>query len=43
MAGPLLAMELLTHLRIKGIGLSMDDFGTGYSSLLSLCDCRSPS
>ena len=35
-AGPLLAMELLTRLRIKGIGLSMDDFGTGYSSLLSL-------
>ena len=29
-------MELLTRLRIKGIGLSMDDFGTGYSSLLSL-------
>lgn len=33
---PLLAMELLTRLRIKGIGLSMDDFGTGYSSLLTL-------
>lgn len=35
-ANPLLAMELLTRLRIKGIGLSMDDFGTGYSSLLTL-------
>ena len=33
---PLLATELLTRLRIKGIGLSMDDFGTGYSSLLTL-------
>ncbi len=35
-ASPLLAMELLTRLRIKGIRLSLDDFGTGYSSLLSL-------
>jgi len=35
-ANPLPAMELLTRLRIKGIGLSMDDFGTGYSSLLTL-------
>jgi EAL domain-containing protein (putative c-di-GMP-specific phosphodiesterase class I) len=35
-ANPLLAMELLTRLRIKGVGLSMDDFGTGYSSLLTL-------
>jgi EAL domain-containing protein (putative c-di-GMP-specific phosphodiesterase class I) len=35
-ANPLSAMELLTRLRIKGIGLSMDDFGTGYSSLLTL-------
>jgi EAL domain-containing protein (putative c-di-GMP-specific phosphodiesterase class I)/CheY-like chemotaxis protein len=35
-ASPLLAIELLTRLRIKGIGLSMDDFGTGYSSLLTL-------
>ena len=35
-ANPMLAIELLTRLRIKGIGLSMDDFGTGYSSLLTL-------
>jgi EAL domain-containing protein (putative c-di-GMP-specific phosphodiesterase class I) len=30
------AMEILTRLRIRGIGLSIDDFGTGHSSLLSL-------
>jgi EAL domain-containing protein (putative c-di-GMP-specific phosphodiesterase class I) len=35
-ANPLPAIEVLTRLRIKGIGLSMDDFGTGYSSLLTL-------
>jgi EAL domain-containing protein (putative c-di-GMP-specific phosphodiesterase class I)/CheY-like chemotaxis protein len=35
-ANPLLAAEVLTRLRIKGIGLSMDDFGTGHSSLLTL-------
>jgi len=29
-------MELLTRLRIRGVGLSIDDFGTGHSSLLSL-------
>lgn len=26
-------LEILTRLRLKGIGLSIDDFGTGYSSL----------
>jgi EAL domain-containing protein (putative c-di-GMP-specific phosphodiesterase class I) len=35
-ANPMLATEVLTRLRIKGIGLSMDDFGTGHSSLLTL-------
>lgn len=30
------ATDLLTQLRIKGIGLSIDDFGTGYSSLWQL-------
>ncbi len=33
---PLIAAEVLTRLRIKGISLSIDDFGTGHSSLLSL-------
>jgi len=32
----LLATEVLTRLRIKGIELSIDDFGTGHSSLLAL-------
>jgi EAL domain-containing protein (putative c-di-GMP-specific phosphodiesterase class I)/CheY-like chemotaxis protein len=35
-ADPVLAAEVVTRLRIKGIGLSIDDFGTGHSSLLSL-------
>jgi EAL domain-containing protein (putative c-di-GMP-specific phosphodiesterase class I)/ActR/RegA family two-component response regulator len=35
-ADPLLAIEILTRLRIKGVRLSIDDFGTGHSSLLSL-------
>jgi EAL domain-containing protein (putative c-di-GMP-specific phosphodiesterase class I)/DNA-binding CsgD family transcriptional regulator len=26
-------MDILTRLRLKGVGLSIDDFGTGYSSL----------
>jgi EAL domain-containing protein (putative c-di-GMP-specific phosphodiesterase class I) len=30
------ATDLLTRLRIKGVGLSIDDFGTGYSSLSQL-------
>ena len=29
-------MDILTRIRLKGIGLSMDDFGTGYSSLVQL-------
>lgn len=35
-ADPLIAAEVLTRLRIKGIELSIDDFGTGHSSLLTL-------
>ncbi|HUB11467.1 MAG TPA: EAL domain-containing response regulator [Acetobacteraceae bacterium] len=35
-ADPVLAAEVVTRLRIKGIGLSIDDFGTGHASLLSL-------
>ena len=35
-SNPLLAAEVLTRLRIKGIELSIDDFGTGHSSLLTL-------
>ena len=30
------ASDLLTRLRIRGMGLSIDDFGTGYSSLAQL-------
>ncbi len=29
-------MDILSRLRLKGIGLSIDDFGTGYSSLAQL-------
>jgi EAL domain-containing protein (putative c-di-GMP-specific phosphodiesterase class I)/ActR/RegA family two-component response regulator len=35
-ADPVLAAEVVTRLRIKGIGLAIDDFGTGHSSLLQL-------
>lgn len=35
-ANPLVAAEVLTRLRIKGVSLSIDDFGTGHSSLLTL-------
>lgn len=30
------SMDILTRLRLKGIGLAIDDFGTGYSSLVQL-------
>jgi len=30
------ATDMLTRLRLKGVGLSIDDFGTGYSSLSQL-------
>jgi EAL domain-containing protein (putative c-di-GMP-specific phosphodiesterase class I) len=35
-ADPVLAAEVVTRLRIKGIGLAIDDFGTGHSSLGNL-------
>jgi EAL domain-containing protein (putative c-di-GMP-specific phosphodiesterase class I)/FixJ family two-component response regulator len=38
MKHPLAALEILTRLRLKGIGLSIDDFGTGHSSLTQLRD-----
>ena len=31
-------LDILTRLRLKGIGLSIDDFGTGHSSLAQLRD-----
>jgi EAL domain-containing protein (putative c-di-GMP-specific phosphodiesterase class I)/ActR/RegA family two-component response regulator len=36
MADYVAATDILTRLRIRGVGISIDDFGTGYSSLLSL-------
>ena len=36
MADYISAADILTRLRIRGIGISVDDFGTGHSSLLSL-------
>jgi EAL domain-containing protein (putative c-di-GMP-specific phosphodiesterase class I) len=36
MQDPTAAMDILTRLRVKGIGLSLDDFGTGFSSLTRL-------
>ncbi|MCG3168562.1 MAG: Regulator of RpoS [Pseudomonadales bacterium] len=38
MANPLAALEILTRLRLRNIGLSIDDFGTGHSSLAQLRD-----
>ncbi|HSC08410.1 MAG TPA: EAL domain-containing response regulator [Steroidobacteraceae bacterium] len=32
-----LVRDVLTRLRLHGVGLSLDDFGTGYSSLTELC------
>jgi EAL domain-containing protein (putative c-di-GMP-specific phosphodiesterase class I) len=36
MQDPPKTMDILTRLRVKGIGLSLDDFGTGFSSLTRL-------
>jgi EAL domain-containing protein (putative c-di-GMP-specific phosphodiesterase class I) len=36
MADPILSLDLLTRLRMKGFQLSIDDFGTGFSSMVQL-------
>lgn len=36
MDDPVMALALLTRLRMKGFQLAIDDFGTGYSSLVQL-------
>lgn len=36
MQDPTTAMDILTRLRVKRVGLSLDDFGTGFSSLTRL-------
>ncbi|MBP6443471.1 MAG: EAL domain-containing response regulator [Gemmatimonadales bacterium] len=38
MTNALAALDILTRLRLKHIGLSIDDFGTGHSSLAQLRD-----
>ena len=38
MRDPLAALDILTRLRLKRVGLSIDDFGTGHSSLAQLRD-----
>ncbi|MDP1529142.1 MAG: EAL domain-containing response regulator [Rhodoferax sp.] len=38
MNDPLMALDILTRLRLKRISLSIDDFGTGHSSLAQLRD-----
>lgn len=38
MSDPLMALDILTRLRLKRISLSIDDFGTGHSSLAQLRD-----
>jgi EAL domain-containing protein (putative c-di-GMP-specific phosphodiesterase class I) len=36
MVDPVLSLDLLTRLRMKGFQLSIDDFGTGFSSMVQL-------
>jgi EAL domain-containing protein (putative c-di-GMP-specific phosphodiesterase class I)/FixJ family two-component response regulator len=36
MADPVMALDILTRLRLRGFALSIDDFGAGYSSLKQL-------
>lgn len=36
MEDPVLALDMMTRLRMKGFHLAIDDFGTGYSSMLQL-------
>jgi EAL domain-containing protein (putative c-di-GMP-specific phosphodiesterase class I) len=36
MVDPLISLDLMTRLRVKGFELSIDDFGTGYSSMVQL-------
>lgn len=36
MEDPVLSLDLLTRLRMKGFHLSIDDFGTGFSSMIQL-------
>ncbi len=38
MRDPLAALDILTRLRLKRVGVSIDDFGTGHSSLSQLHD-----
>jgi diguanylate cyclase (GGDEF)-like protein len=36
MKDPILSLDMMTRLRMKGFKLSIDDFGTGFSSMLQL-------
>lgn len=36
MVDPILSLDLMTRIRMKGFQLSIDDFGTGYSSMIQL-------
>jgi EAL domain-containing protein (putative c-di-GMP-specific phosphodiesterase class I)/FixJ family two-component response regulator len=36
MIDPILSLDLMTRIRMKGFQLSIDDFGTGYSSMIQL-------